>query len=120
MGAGETMSLRNEWEGPQRRSTGLVGDFGMGAVRVSLLFGFAAGGLALILTPLVGEQVERMAYSSYQSYSNRVDPMTTGAVARGAGEQYHGSSYVVRRSVLQSAPASVCVLRSNGALVGDC
>lgn len=111
------MTLRNEWEGPQLRSAGLVSEFGMGALRVTLLFGFAAAGLALIMTPLVEEQVERMAYSSSAS---RVDRMTTGSIARGISDPHGGSSYVVRRSVLQSAPASVCVIRNNGAQMGDC
>ena len=116
------MSLRNEWEGPQTRSGGVLGEFGMGAVRVALLFGSAAVGLALILTPLVEGQVERMAYSSY---SSRLDPMATGAITRGAGaqsfgDQRSGSAYIVRRSVLQPMPASVCVIRSNGMRTGDC
>lgn len=116
------MSLRNEWEAPQRQNTGLAGNLGMGAVRVALLFGFAAAGLALILTPLVEEQVERMAYASQ---SGRIDQMHTGSITRGPG--IHGvshpqgrSTYTVRRSVLQSAPGSVCIIRSNGMRTGDC
>lgn len=116
------MSLRNDWEGPQLRNVGLFSELGMSAVRVALLFGLAAVGLALILTPMLEEQVERMAYSSY---SGRIDPMTTGAIARGAGshrfgDRYADSSYVVRRSVLQTAPASVCIIHSNGMRTGDC
>lgn len=116
------MLLRNEWEVPQTRGGSIFGVFGMGAVRVALLFGSAAVGLALILTPLVESQVERMAYSSY---SGRIDPMATGSVTRGVGasgfgDQRAGSSYIVRRSVLQPAPSSVCVVRSNGTRAGDC
>lgn len=116
------MSLRNEWETPQTRSGGVFGEMGMGALRVALLFGSGAVGLALILTPLLEGQVERMAYSSY---SSRLDPMATGAITRGVGaqafgDQRTGSSYIVRRSVLQPAPSSVCVIRSNGMRTGDC
>ena len=116
------MSLRNEWEGPRSGRAGIVGEVGMGALRVALLFGSAAVGLALILTPLAESQVERMAYSSY---SSRLDPMATGSVTRGAGAQAFGdqrsaSSYIVRRSVLQPAPNSVCLIRSNGMRTGDC
>lgn len=116
------MSLRNEWEMPQTRSGSLLGEVGMGALRVALLFGSGAVGLALIMTPLVESQVERMAYSSY---SSRLDPMATGSVTRGAGAQAFGdqrsaSSYIVRRSVLQPAPNSVCLIRSNGMRTGDC
>ena len=116
------MSLRNEWEMPQTRSGGVFSGMGMGALRVALLFGSGAVGLALIMTPLMEGQVERMAYSSY---SSRIDPMATGAIARGGnvqgfGDQRAGSVYVVRRSVLQPTPASVCVIRSNGMRTGDC
>ena len=95
----------------------------MGALRLALLFGSAAVGLALILTPLAESQVERMAYSSY---SSRLDPMATGTIggAMGGGQgfasQRAGSSYTVRRSVLQPSPSSVCIIRSNGMRTGDC
>ena len=116
------MSLRNEWEAPQRQRTGLAGSLGMGAVRVALLFGFAAAGLALILTPFVEEQVERMAYASQ---SGRIDPMSTGSITGGPGlhgvsQPQGGASYTVRRSVLQPTPGSVCIIRSNGTRSGDC
>lgn len=105
---------------------GIAGEFGMGAVRVALLFGSAAVGLALILTPLAESQVERMSYSSY---SGRLDPMATGAIGQaiaGPGipgygmTRRAGGNYTVRRSVLQPTPASVCVIRSNGMRTGDC
>lgn len=91
----------------------------MGALRVALLFGSAAVGLALILTPLAESQVERMAYSSY---SSRLDPMATGTIGGGQGfpGQRAGTTYTVRRSVLQPSPSSVCVIRSNGMRTGDC
>lgn len=116
------MSLRDEWEEPHRNRGGVFSDFGMGALRVALLFGSAAVGLALILTPLAESQVERMAYSSY---SSRLDPMATGAIGQAMGgqgftSQRAGSSYTVRRSVLQPTPASVCIIRSNGMRTGDC
>jgi hypothetical protein len=106
------MSLREEWEEPRSGRERLLGDFGMGALRVTLLFGSAAVGLALILTPLAESQVERMAYSSY---SSRLDTMATGTVGPRAS-----GSYTVRRSVLQPSPSSVCIIRSNGARTGDC
>lgn len=111
------MALRNEWEEPHTSRGGIFGEVGMGAVRVALLFGSAAVGLALILTPLAQSQVERMTYSSY---SSRLDPMATGAIGRGMGGQRAGGSYTVRRSVLQPAASSVCIIRSNGMRTGDC
>lgn len=106
------MSLREEWEEPHSRRGSVLGDFGMGALRVTLLFGSAAVALALILTPLAENQAERMAYSSYSSV---LDPMPTGAV----GPRANGA-YTVRRSVLQPSPSSVCIIRSNGMRTGDC
>lgn len=106
------MSLREEWEEPRPGRERLLGDFGMGALRVTLLFGSAAVGLALILAPLAESQVERMAYSSYTS---RLDTMATGTVGPRAS-----GAYTVRRSVLQPSPSSVCIIRSNGARTGDC
>lgn len=116
------MSLRNEWEGPQLRNVGLFSEFGMSAVRVTLLFGSAAVGLALLLTPVVEEQVGRMVYAPY---AGKIDPMTTGAIMRGAANQdfdnqRSGSSYVVRRSVLQPTPSSVCIAHNNGSRIGNC
>lgn len=116
------MVLRNEWEVPQARSGGVFNGLGMGAVRVALLFGSAAVGLALILTPVMESQVERMAYSYH---SSRIDPMATGAITRGIntpvfGDQRASSTYTVRRSVLQPSPSSVCIIRNNGMRTGDC
>ena len=105
------MSLRNEWEGPQTNRGGIFGEVGMGAVRVALLFGSAAVALALILTPLIESQTERIAYSPPAG----VDMMATGATGpRGAG------SYTIRRSVLQSSANAVCIIRQNGVRTGDC
>ncbi len=106
------MSLRNEWEGPRAGRAGVIGGVGMGALRVALLFGLAAVGLALILTPMAENQVEKMAYSSY---SSMLDPMPTGTV----GQRTTGT-YTVRRSVLQPSPSSVCIIRNNGMRTGDC
>lgn len=106
------MSLREEWEEPRSGRDGVFGGFGMGALRVTLLFGSAAVALALILTPLAENQIERMAYASY---TGRLDTMATGTVGSRAG-----GAYTVRRSVLQPSPASVCIIRSNGMRTGDC
>lgn len=106
------MGLREEWEEPSGGRATMLGGFGMGALRVTLLFGSAAVGLALILTPLAENQVERMAYSSY---TNRLDTMATGTIGPRSG-----GTYTVRRSVLQPTPSSVCIIRSNGMRTGDC
>ena len=106
------MSLDDDWEktrGPRWH----VGGAGMGALRVALLFGSAAVALALILTPVVENHTQRALYSPYPG--GGLDIMATGTVG-----QRQGSGYVVRRSVLQSSPGSVCIIRQNGVKSGDC
>jgi hypothetical protein len=77
-----------------------------GALRIALLFGSAAVALALIAVPLLeGRVSDRPA--------GGVDLMSTGSI--GTGE-----TYTIRRSVLQSSPDAVCVIRSDGTRSGDC
>jgi hypothetical protein len=77
-----------------------------GAVRIALLFGSAAVALALIAVPLLeGRNSDRLA--------GDIDSMSTGSIGR-------GEAYTIRRSVLQSSPDAVCVIRSDGARSGDC
>ena len=74
-----------------------------GALRIALLFGSAAVALALIAVPLLeGRGSDRLA-----------GLMSTGSI--GTGE-----TYTIRRSVLQSSPDAVCVIRSDGTRSGDC
>lgn len=110
------MSFRNEWERPEDRHGWGFGGAGMGALRITLLFGSAAVALALILVPVAENQAEKMMYSSYPG---GLDMMATGTIG-GAVGQRGGSAYVVRRSVLQPSPSSVCIIRQNGMRTGDC
>ena len=105
------MPLPDDWDRPYRDRGWGAADAGMGALRVALLFGSAAVALALILTPLIESQAERMAYSSPAG----VDMMATGTV----GSRSSGA-YTIRRSVLQPSPNSVCIIRQNGMRTGDC
>ena len=115
------MSLREDWETPRERGWGLMGEAGMGALRVTLLFGSAAVALALILTPIAETHTERLLYSSNPL---GLDMMATGTVRSGAGVgpvgQRGANAYTVRRSVLQPSPNSVCIIRNNGMRTGDC
>jgi hypothetical protein len=52
---------------------------------------------------------------SYASMSPGIDMMPTGTVG-----QRETGSYIVRRSVLQPTPNSVCIIRGNGMRTGDC
>ena len=111
------MSMRDEWSGPHSSGHWTLGMASMGALRLTLLFGSAAVALALILTPIMEKQADRMAYSPYPagSYPAGIDMMATGTVG-----QRSSGSYVIRRSVLQPSPNSVCVIRQNGMRTGDC
>ncbi len=85
-----------------------IGRFGSGAVRLALLFGSVAIALALIAVPLL----ERKS-GSLTARSRNIDYVNTGSIAR-------GSTYTVRRSVLQRDPGAVCIIRGDGTLSGDC
>lgn len=115
------MGIDDELDLQRSRRGSPLADAGMGALRVTLLFGSAAVALALILTPIVESQTDKMLYSSY---SPGLDMMTTGSIggglATGTIGQRGPNSYVVRRSVLQPSPNSVCVIRQNGMRSGDC
>lgn len=112
------MELEDDWRTP--RSGRTIADAGMGALRVTLLFGSAAVALALLLAPIAETQTQKMLYSSY---APGVDRMVTGTIG-GGGQAAFGqrapSSYTVRRSVLQPTPNSVCIIRQNGSKTGDC
>lgn len=82
---------------------------GSGALRLALLAGAVAVAAAVVLTPIVSRQAQRIAASG------SVDPVTTGSIAKAPG-----STYTIRRSVLQDTPESVCIIRQNGASDGDC
>ena len=78
-------------------------------LRVALLFGTAAIAIALIATSVLDNRVGgRMAENDYG-----IDRTATGSIG------YNGT-YIMRRSVLQSSPDSVCILRDNGTRSGDC
>jgi len=110
------MQLDDDWARPHTARRGFL-DAGAGILRVTLLFGSAAVALALILTPIAEKQADKMLFSSYPSRG--LDMMTTGAVGGSIGQR-QGESYVVRRSVLQPNPNSVCIIRQNGMRTGDC
>lgn len=103
--------MHSEMQGERARSDGWghIGTAGAGILRVTLLFGFVAVALALILTPLA-ENRTRTAVASYSPLG--LDRLTTGSTS---GMR----TYTVRRSVLQQ-PGAVCVIRSDGSRTGDC
>lgn len=98
-----------DFESLGQKSVWGIDTAGFGALRIALLFGSAAVALALVLMPaLQGVTGDRYAGGDYG-----IDTMTTGSVG------YNGN-YTIRRSVLQSSPNSVCIIRDNGTRIGDC
>lgn len=104
------MDPETEWRRIRGERGSPLAVAGMGALRVSLLFGSAAVALALLLAPWADTQTRRIAQGSV---SNGLDFISTGT-ARSA------KSYTVRRSVLQPNPRAVCIIRDSGARSGDC
>jgi hypothetical protein len=101
------MKPEEQWE-LVRGSRGLsIEGAGVGALRVALLFGSAVVALALLAVPLLDARTR-----SGTARSN-LDMTSTGSISR-------TSNYTIRRSVLQSSPSAVCVIRENGSRGGDC
>lgn len=89
-----------------------LGYAGMGALRVTLLFGSAAIALALILAPIARDHTRMIVAQADGVYG--LDNIVTGTVNRTSGR------YTVRRSVLQSSPDAVCIISDRGSKSGDC
>lgn len=104
------MDAEAEWERIRGDRDGPAIGAG-GAVRMALLFGAGAVALALLVTPFLEGQA-RLTVARSGRPAN-LDFTATGTVDR-------GSSYTIRRSVLQPSPASICVIRQNGGRIGDC
>ena len=82
-----------------------------GSLRFALIFGAAAVALALFVVPFA----ERQAQTLMAGGPVGLDTMSTGSIGPRAG-----GSYTIRRSVLQTSPQSVCIIRQNGSRTGDC
>ena len=102
------MATEQDWNRPSAENDSAFAG-GMGSLRIALLFGSAAVALALLVVPFA----ERQAARSFAS-TPQLDRMSTGSI------QQPGAAYTIRRSVLQTDPNSVCIIRSNGTRSGDC
>lgn len=104
------MQADKEWDliRPERYSR--ASEAGIGILRITLLFGFAAIALALIATPYI-EGRSRSQYG--QGMFGGLDLTSTGSISR-------NSNYTLRKSVLQKSPDAVCIILENGARRGDC
>jgi hypothetical protein len=104
------MSLEREWDSIRPDRSFRAADAGMGVLRVTLLFGSAAVALALVATPFLDSQPRS---KPIRDFASGLDMTATGSITR-------REIYTVRRSVLQSQPDSVCIIRSDGGTSGDC
>lgn len=104
--------MRNHWDDASTGWNRALGGAGMGALRITLLFGSAAVAMALILAPIADRHASSYR-SPQQAMTPGIDFTTTGSIG------YRGT-YTERRSVLQPSPQSVCVIRDNGTRSGDC
>ena len=81
------------------------------AMRVALLFGSAAVAVALILTPIIDRGAGSVMAN--RAVSAELDKIATGSVN-------DARVYTIRRSVLQSSPADICVISQDGRERGAC
>ena len=96
-------------------AAGRAADAGMGMLRITLLFGSAAVALAL------DHRADRRQPDPVR---RRADgdgrPASTTMTHRVSIGHAAAATYTIRRSVLQSSPDAVCVIRDNGKRSGDC
>ncbi|WP_337269261.1 hypothetical protein [Oryzifoliimicrobium ureilyticus] len=76
-----------------------------GALNIALLFGTAAVALALILTPMLAEKTKS---GSVFASAPEFDDIVTGSVPKEPSD-HSGKRYIIRRSILQDTPGSVCI-----------
>ncbi len=106
------MAIDNEWDFVRIERPSRVAEAGISIIRATLLFGSAAIALALIILPFV-DKTERIG-STDATIARGLDMMSTGSVKNA------GTSYTLRRSVLQPSPGAVCIIGGNGSRSGDC
>jgi hypothetical protein len=99
-----------------KRSAGFMPVAKSGFVRFVLLFGSAIIALTLVIVPILSEKANKQTAQSL--FPAGVDMMSTGSIQRDkAADQ---GTYIERKSLLQSSPAAVCTIASNGRQQGDC
>jgi hypothetical protein len=104
--------MEDDWEVVRKDRGWSMGGTGIGILRITLLFGSAAVALAMILTPIVDRQTRN--YAAERGPLFGVDDTTTGSIRSSR------SFYTIHKSVLQSSPDAVCVIRHDGRRQGDC
>jgi hypothetical protein len=103
--------MEDDWDVARNDRGWPFGATGMGILRITLLFGSGAVALALIIAPLAESQTRSHAEGD-RTFG--LDDVETGSVRKG------GEIYTIHKSVLQSSPDAICVIKSNGRRIGDC
>lgn len=106
------MSRYDHWDYTENEyHSSAIADAGMGALRITLLFGSAAIALALIVVPIANKGSRAIARASFSGPG--IDTMETGSI----GTTHR---YTIHRSVLQTSPNAICIINNDGSRAGDC
>ena len=83
-----------------------------GALNAALLFGLAGLAFAMIVTPMVSGPKGDSLFAD--AAMPEFDNIVTGSVKKSDGPR----QYVIRRSILQDMPDTVCIIDDDGAQSG--
>ena len=102
------MQQQDDWEALRPRANRSAP--ALSPLRAALLFGTAAIGLALIAV----SYLDKGSHGGFAGgHPLGLDAITTGSIGQ-------PKTYIVRKSVLQSSPEAVCVIRPDGTRSGEC
>lgn len=103
------MESERDWDVVRRDGGWDAREVGTVILRFTLLFGLCVVALALVAVPALQRKAQNWALDG----SGGIDPIRVGSTV--------GSEvYTIRRSVLQTSPNSICIIRPNGTRSGDC
>ena len=105
------MHPEDDWDTIRGFSARRLSSAGRASLRNATIFGIAAIALAILIVPLVRDRATSLV--AQNRYPAGVDQTATGSIG------YRGQ-YRVRRSILQTTPEAVCIIRDNGTSSGDC
>ncbi|MGC4026682.1 MAG: hypothetical protein QM744_16995 [Mesorhizobium sp.] len=101
------MEQENGWDIVRGERGWSMREAGMGLLRATLLFGLGIAALTVIIVPALDKR------SSEWADGAGIDAMQVGSIDQ-------GSTYTIRRSVLQPSPDAVCIIRQDGSRTGAC
>jgi hypothetical protein len=95
------------WQVVQGEGRWSMQEAGMGLLRAALLFGVGIAVLTIMIVPVLDKRSAQWADGA------GIDAIQVGSIDK-------GSTYTIRRSVLQQSPNAVCVIRQDGSRSGAC